>query len=176
MADYSIQQLVQAARAAGFSGAGLVNAVAVSLAEDGAMTLRARGVNRDGTVDRGPWQFNSHWHPEVSDACAYDLNCSAQQAFRVSKQGADWGQWSTWINGSAKAKLQQAQDALGGAASAAPNPSSIPGLSLPDPTAGIGQAIQSVTTRAVAGGQIVAGGLLFLGGLVALVLLVKPRG
>src|SRR5690348_16070470 len=56
---------------AGFTGDGLVMSVAIALAESGC-DPSARGVNTDGTVDRGLWQINNYWHPDVSDQCAYD--------------------------------------------------------------------------------------------------------
>lgn len=30
-----------------------------------------------GSIDRGIWQINDYWHPEVSDQCAYDIECSS---------------------------------------------------------------------------------------------------
>ena len=36
---------------------------------------------------------------EVSDRCAFDVRCNAEEAYRISKGGRDWGQWSTWHNG-----------------------------------------------------------------------------
>ena len=43
-----------------------------------------------GSRDRGTWQFNSYFHPEVSDLCVFDLACSAREAFRVSTGGRAW--------------------------------------------------------------------------------------
>ena len=34
-------------------------------------------------VDRGYWQINSVYHPTVSDACAKDIKCSTDYAYRM---------------------------------------------------------------------------------------------
>ena len=64
-------------------------AVSVSLAESGG-DAHVQGPNSDGSIDRGLWQLNSRWHPEVSDACAYDPECNAKETFRISKQGTNF--------------------------------------------------------------------------------------
>jgi len=100
MADYTWLDLMRACRNAGFVyGQGLVTAFAVSAGEDTSRLLDAKFVNTDGSVDRGPWQFNSKWHSEVSDACAFDLACSTKEAYRVSKQGSSFSAWSGYTNG-----------------------------------------------------------------------------
>lgn len=38
-----------------------------------------------GTVDRGLWMLNDHFHAEISDDCAYDGICSTIQAIRIMK-------------------------------------------------------------------------------------------
>ncbi len=49
----------------------------------------------DGGESRGLWQINKDWHPEVSDACAYDVPCStAWSLHRIRAGYAD--EWSTW--------------------------------------------------------------------------------
>jgi len=63
----SAAQIAGYAQSAGFTGTGLVNAVAVALAESNGDT-NARNVNAGGSVDRGVWQINGYWHSEVSDA------------------------------------------------------------------------------------------------------------
>lgn len=170
MGDYSVQQLAAAASQAGFTGFALVQAVAISLAEDTGMSLRAQGRNTDGSVDRGPWQFNSRWHPEVSDSCAYDLNCAAREAFRVSQQGKSWSPWATFSNGRYRQFLGQAQGVAGAAAS---GPTALPGgLALPDPNAignQLGGAVTKFSHQLVAALQVAGGGLLVLVGAYLLV-------
>lgn len=49
--------------------------------------LDAVGYNKgDNGIDRGLWMLNSKWHPEVSDECAFDLECSTKEAIRIIKQ------------------------------------------------------------------------------------------
>ena len=96
---------------AGFTGDRLVTAVAVALAEsrcNPAATL----VNTDGSRDRGLWQINSRWHPEVSDDCAYDAQCNADAAFRISGQGTSWTPWVTFNTGAYRSWLDEARAAV----------------------------------------------------------------
>jgi Lysozyme like domain/Repeat of unknown function (DUF346) len=102
---------------AGFSGDRLVTAVAVALAESGC-NPSARGVNPptsgcpNGSVDRGLWQINNCYHAEVSDACAYDAQCNANAAYRISSGGTNWTPWSTYNSGAYLSYLAQAQAAV----------------------------------------------------------------
>jgi hypothetical protein len=71
-------------------------AAAVAMAESGGF-VRARHRNRrPPSVDRGLFQINSHWHPEVSRACAYDARCNAEAAWRISEGGREWHQWTSY--------------------------------------------------------------------------------
>ncbi len=113
-----------AARSAGFGGDGLVTAVAVALAESGC-NPGATGSNGptsgcpNGSNDRGAWQINDCYHPEVDDACAYDLYCNASGAYAISSGGSNWQPWSTYNSGVYANYLGEAQegvDATGGVA------------------------------------------------------------
>jgi hypothetical protein len=175
VADYSIADLTRAASSAGFSGASLVTAVAVSLAENGGRSLRAVGVNTDQwhSRDRGPWQINDHWHPDVSDSCAFDLNCSAQAAFKISNQGRSWTPWATFNNGAYKQHLGDA--AANSSSTASPDSVGIPGLpSLPD-LRGVGTAIQGATALALNTFQVAFGGFLIVGGLLVVGFIVMRK-
>ena len=108
----------QVAAQAGFSDEGLVNAVAVGLAES-ACNPRARLHNGptsgcpDGSIDRGMWQINDCYHAEVSDGCAYNVTCNANAAYRISAGGSDFRQWTTYRNGRYRAFLDQAEATVG---------------------------------------------------------------
>lgn len=93
-------RLIEAARRAGFTGQALQVAVAIAMAESGGRE-NARGVNSDRrrTVDRGPWQINSHWHREVPDSEAYNYDAAARHAFRISGGGRNWSPWTTYKTG-----------------------------------------------------------------------------
>jgi hypothetical protein len=91
-------QAVQAARGAGFSGAALTIIVAIAQAES-SLDPNAQFTNTDGSLDRGILQINNRWHPEVSDACAYNVACAFQQGFKISNQGSNFSPWATFKSG-----------------------------------------------------------------------------
>lgn len=93
------QELLALAQAAG-SGGDPQTAAAVALAESGGDPA-AVGVNSDQwhSRDRGLWQINDHWHPEVSDACAFDAACNARAAYAISNGWTDFTPWSTFQSG-----------------------------------------------------------------------------
>lgn len=113
MSTLSPAQVAAYALAAGFTGPRAVWATAVALAESGGRT-HATGVNSDAyrSRDRGLWQINSHWHPEVTNAQAYDPATAARAAYTISHGGKDWSAWSTYGNGTAAANLGRAQVAV----------------------------------------------------------------
>jgi lysozyme-like protein len=103
---------------AGFSGSRLVTAVAVGMAESSCRpeAYLSNGPTKgcpNGSVDRGLWQINSCWHPSVSKSCAYDAQCNANAAYRISSGGANWRPWVAYTNGRHKAHLAQAKAAVG---------------------------------------------------------------
>ena len=49
----------------------------------------------DGGESRGLWQINKAWHPEVSDACAYNVKCSTNWSVKRIRAGYV-DEWSTW--------------------------------------------------------------------------------
>lgn len=73
----------------------VVTAIAVVLAESGGNTM-AKFVNKDGSIDRGLWQFNTRWHPEVTDAMAYDPAQASHAALSLSRGGRYWYSWSSY--------------------------------------------------------------------------------
>lgn len=128
-------QIAGYAYAAGFRGTALRNAVAVALAESGGNPA-AVGVNSDRwrSRDRGLWQINDHWHPEVSDAQAFNPAQAAVAAYRISSHGTSWTAWSTWKSGAAQTQMGSAQIGVAQAQNAdfiLPGP--IPDIPLPGP-------------------------------------------
>jgi hypothetical protein len=124
-------QIATAAAGAGFTGTGLRDAVAVALAESGGNpTAVNTNADRWHSRDRGLWQINDHWHPEVSDAAAFNPATAAQAAYRISGGGKSWSAWSTWNNGAAAAQLGRAQlaAAQAGKAGATAQPADWKGL------------------------------------------------
>lgn len=104
MAQLTGVQVAQLAEQVGVPSGQLVTCVAIAWAESGLRT-DATGINpgpRPGTIaskDRGLWQINDYWHPDVSDTCAYDATCNAQAMYRISNHGTNWNPWSTFTNG-----------------------------------------------------------------------------
>ncbi len=49
--------------------------------------------NKKG-VDRGLWMINTLYHPEVSNADAYDYKKATEHAIRIYKEWGDWRAWS----------------------------------------------------------------------------------
>ncbi|MFE9655919.1 RICIN domain-containing protein [Micromonospora sp. NPDC006431] len=90
----------------------IVVAVAVAMAES-SCNPSATGQN-PGSIDRGLWQINNYWHPEVSDACAYQVQCNANAAWNISNHGSNWTPWSTYNNGAWRNYLNTARDAITG--------------------------------------------------------------
>lgn len=90
----------------------IVIAVAVALAES-SCNPSAQGQN-PGSVDRGLWQINSYYHSEVSDACAYQVQCNADAAWNISGHGTNWSPWSTYNSGAWENYLDTARAAITG--------------------------------------------------------------
>jgi hypothetical protein len=103
---------------AGFSGERLVTAVAVGMGESSCRpdAQNPNGPTKgcpNGSVDRGLWQINSCWHPSVSKSCAYDAQCNANAAHRISAKGTNFKPWVAYTNGSYKKHLDAARAAVG---------------------------------------------------------------
>ena len=54
-----------------------------------------RGLDTGNTISRGLWQINDFWHPEVSDAVAYNYKLSTIWSLKWIKSG-HVSQWSTY--------------------------------------------------------------------------------
>lgn len=93
-------ELLALAQGAG-TGGDPQTAVAVALAESGGDPAAKSAPNADQwrSIDRGLWQINDHWHPEVTDACAYDAACNARAAYAISNGWTDFSPWSTYQSG-----------------------------------------------------------------------------
>lgn len=64
-----------------------------------------------GSRDRGLWQFNDHWNPQVTDACAFDPDCSTKAAADLFRR-AGWQPWATFKRGAHRPFLEQAEAAV----------------------------------------------------------------
>lgn len=61
-------------------------ALSVATCESGLDPL-AMNRNRNGSIDRGLFQWNDYWHPEISNACAFDIECSTRAFCKAVKAG-----------------------------------------------------------------------------------------
>jgi hypothetical protein len=91
----------------------IIVAIAVAMAES-SCNPGAVNINSGGSEDRGLWQMNSVYHSEVSDACAFQIQCNANAAWKVSDHGADWDPWSAFTNGSWRSYVGDARAAISG--------------------------------------------------------------
>ena len=74
-------------------------AIAVARAESSFRPSVTNVIGNSHGTDRGLWQFNSFWHPEVSAACAVSPSCTARAMRRVTGNSTRWSEWWTYNNG-----------------------------------------------------------------------------
>jgi hypothetical protein len=111
-----IGQAVQAAKAAGFRGQALINAVAIAGAES---RYDAEALNpRYPDYSVGMWQINmlAHGSRYGSESALKNPFTNAKAAYAISGGGRNFGPWSTWP-GLAKGYLARARAAASGAGS-----------------------------------------------------------
>lgn len=53
---------------------------------ESSLNPQAMGINETGSVDRGLFQWNDKFHPEISDNCAYDVECSVRAFCKAVKE------------------------------------------------------------------------------------------
>lgn len=82
-------------RAAGFTSEAAARAVALTEPESRRdPEFRGTAGNEPpGSVDRGLWAINSHWHAEVPDPAAFDPARAAAHVYRISRGGTDFSAW-----------------------------------------------------------------------------------
>ncbi len=109
----SYRAVAQLAKDAGISCTGdrIALAVAVAKAESGFRPTITNTAGNAHGIDRGLWQINSYWHPEVSASCALSASCNARAAARISSKGTKWSQWWTYKNGKHLPYMSQARAA-----------------------------------------------------------------
>ena len=67
-----------------------------------------------GSYDRGLWQINSYYHREVSDACAFQVQCNAAAAFLISDKGRNWSAWAPYNSGAWASYISLAEQSVYG--------------------------------------------------------------
>ena len=97
MAQLHDLDLGELAYEAGWRGGDIAVAVAIALAESGGRTdiVNTAGNHPQNSRDRGLWQINDYWHPEVTDVQAFSPEGNAQAAHRIYLREG-WTAWSTF--------------------------------------------------------------------------------
>jgi len=67
-----------------------------------------------GSYDRGLWQINSYYHGEVSDACAFQVQCNTAAAFLLSSKGRNWSAWTAYNSGAWASYISLAEQSVYG--------------------------------------------------------------
>ncbi len=67
-----------------------------------------------GSDDRGLWQINSYYHREVSNACAFQVQCNAAAAFLISDKGRNWSAWAPYNSGAWASYISLAEQSVYG--------------------------------------------------------------
>lgn len=108
----TIGEVISVARKAGFTGTGLITAVAIAIAES-SLNANATGDVNIQTEKWGPsvglWQIRTlkpaylSLEPIRNINTLYDPYQNAKAAFAISKGGTNFGPWSTYINNAYKA-------------------------------------------------------------------------
>lgn len=73
-------------RVAKEEGVNVTKAVRVAKCESG-LDPKAVNVNKNGSKDRGVFQWNDKWHPEISDECAFDVECATRAFCKAYREG-----------------------------------------------------------------------------------------
>lgn len=97
----SMGEVVTYARAGGFTGNAIRVIVSIAWAESGWQTQPKDNKNSNGTVDRGILQINSIHDSNFPATSAYDPAKAFAYAFRLSRGGTYWGDWSATYGGKA---------------------------------------------------------------------------
>lgn len=112
----TIVQAYQQCRTVGFSHDTAIVAVAIMVRESG---LYSHATNTAGntppSTDRGICQWNNYYHPDISDACAFNTECAITKMYQKSSGGSDFSPWNVSGPGTylQKTNLSAVQAAVG---------------------------------------------------------------
>ena len=56
----------------------------------------AIGFNDNGTIDRGLFQFNSYWRKDVSNKCAFNIECATNEAINTANRNGNFNAWACY--------------------------------------------------------------------------------
>lgn len=107
-------QCYQQCLAVGFSNTSAIIATAIMKGESGLDSDATNSAgNQPPSTDRGIAQFNSYYHPEVTDAMAFNTAIAIAEMYRVSSGGTDFSPWSVYNAGVHEQYLASVQAELG---------------------------------------------------------------
>lgn len=90
----------------------IVVATSVAMAESGCAP-GAVNTNPNGCRDRGLWQIDDCYWPQVSDSCAFNAQCNGNASWGlISGQGANWTPWTTYNSGAWENYVPSARNAI----------------------------------------------------------------
>jgi hypothetical protein len=137
----------------GPAGGDLVTATAICVAESGGQVsvyhCDKSGDDGDyppvtcsggGPYDRGLWQLNNIYQPQVTNTCAFRGQCNADAAYEVSAQGTNFSPWAVYGDGVYTQYLPAAQAAIAALSSGAVT-DAVPGRCLTRSTSGTRTAV-----------------------------------
>ncbi len=116
-ASLPLRKCAAAAHRAGFSSTDLTVATAISMGES-TCNPTASSSNPptegcpDGSRDRGIFQINSCYHSEVSDACAFQLQCNADAAYEIYREASGFSPWTVYRLRLFKSYLNESRKAV----------------------------------------------------------------
>lgn len=174
MAQLTAVQVAALALGAGLTPDRAVTAVAVAKPESGYRTDARLTTGREDSV--GIWQINTLAHRWASVTDMMDPAKNAAAMARVSSGGTNWQPWTGYTSGKYRAHLPQAREAVAAAAAGntggitIPLPGPLPDVNVPNPLAGVGEAITSGVDRL--GEDLLVGGVFVVFTVAALALIV----
>ena len=67
-------------------------ALAIAKCESG-LKVDAINLNKGHSLDRGIFQINQKFHPEVTNECAFNAKCNIDAAYNIWKKNGNFNQW-----------------------------------------------------------------------------------
>lgn len=111
----TILQAYQQARKVGFSHDTAVIAVAIMKGESGLYSAATNTAgNTPPSTDRGIVQINSYYHPNVTEAQAFNTQFSIEYMHKISSGGSSFSPWAVYTGGKYQNYLPEVIAAVGG--------------------------------------------------------------
>ncbi len=86
----NLENIIRIAKEENYSDVGYLLALADCESSFNPAVSNVHGNYPAKSKDRGLFMFNSHWHPDVSNTCAYNADCATRMAIKKIKGGTSW--------------------------------------------------------------------------------------